>query len=68
MDVKVTMSNDTHSESTSLPIDGAFSEFSTPLRWLIKLGIIALAILAIVLGVVTMISISTCFFSGLVLM
>ena len=54
MDVKVTLSNSEDSKSTFLPMDTAFSEFTAPIRWLIKLGIIALAILAIVLGVVTL--------------
>ena len=75
MDIKVNLGGDNSQNDNSggtgfkLPKDNAFSEFSMPIRWGIKIGIVLLALLSVVLGVVAMLdTVLRCIFGGVFLM
>ena len=70
MDVKVTLGDDKSGVNIpNLPKDDAFGNFPLLTRWLIKIGIIILAGVAILLGIVTMIDVTfRCIIGGVILM
>lgn len=74
MDVKVTLS-DEPGKSTNIPLgpiiskDDAFAAFPIYIRWSIKIGIVILAGLVILMGVLTALDlVFRCIFGGIILM